>query len=60
MYFYNLKDNIINFTKKIYKLFNSLLNNKLFNPYNNNVISQYSSSLLYCTLQYNNFIKNYE
>lgn len=59
MYFYNIKDNIINFNLKIYKIYNSILYNKFYNPYMTDIISEYSNTLRNCSIQFNMLITNF-
>jgi len=60
LYFYNLNDNIINFSaNNINKVYNYVLNNKYYNPYNTNIINEYSNILNNCTIQFKMLITNY-
>lgn len=60
LYAYNLYDNIINFSiNNINKVYNYLLNNKYYNPYNTNIINEYSNILNNCTIQFKMLITNY-
>ena len=60
LYFYNLVDNVNYFFRKIIKLYNSIINNKFFNPYINNIISENSEILKKCSIEFNLLIRNYE
>jgi len=59
LYFYNIKDNLITFNLNIKKIYNSILNNKLYNPYIIDIISEYSNILKNCALQFNISITNF-
>jgi len=60
LYIYNINDNIINLNyKKVNKIYNYIINNKLYNPYNLNIINEYSNILKNCTVQFNMLITNF-
>lgn len=58
-YFYNVKDNIQNFNIKVQKIYNNILNNKYYNPYIIDIISEYSNILRNCSTQFNLLITNF-
>lgn len=58
-YFYNVKDNIQNFNIKVQKIYNNILNNKYYNPYIIDIISEYSNILRNCSTQFNFLITNF-
>ena len=59
-YFYNFR-NIINLNFiNINKVYNSILSNKYYTPYNLDVVSEYSSVLKACGNYFHNFLRNYE
>jgi hypothetical protein len=59
-YFYNLTYNINYFFKKIIKIYNSIINNKYYNPYVINIISENSEILKKCGIEFNFLIRNFE
>lgn len=59
IYFYNIHDNIINFNIKINKLYNTIFNNKYYNPYKMDIITEYSNILKNCAMQFNLLITNF-
>lgn len=60
LYFYNSVDNINYFFKKIVKIYNSIINNKYYNPYINNIINENSEVLRKCGVDFNLLIRNFE
>ena len=60
LYFYNITNNIIYFIKKIVKIYNNIINNKYYNPYTTNIISQNSEILKKCAIEFNSLIRNFE
>lgn len=60
MYFYNMNLNInMNFIF-INKIYNTIINNKNYNPYKLDIMSQNSSVLKACTLYFDNLFRNYQ
>ena len=60
LYFYNINDNINFFFKKLVKVYNNIINNKYYNPYINNIISENSEILKKCGIEFNLLIRNFE
>lgn len=60
LYFYNAIDNINYFFKKVVKIYNYIINNKYYNPYINNIISENSEILKKCSIDFNLLIRNFE
>jgi hypothetical protein len=60
LYSYNAIDNINYFFKKIVKIYNYIINNKYYNPYINNIISENSEVLKKCSIDFNLLIRNFE
>lgn len=60
IYTYNMNLNInINFIS-VSKIYNTIINNKNYNPYKLDIISQNSSILKACTLYFDNLFRNYQ
>jgi len=60
IYTYNINLNInINFIS-VSKIYNTIINNKNYNPYKLDIISQNSSILKACTLYFDNLFRNYQ
>lgn len=60
LYTYNIIDNINFFLKKIVKIYNYVLNNKYYNPYVTNIISENSEILKKSAIDFNLLIRNFE
>ena len=60
IYTYNMNLNInMNFSS-VSKIYNTIINNKNYNPYKLDIISQNSSILKACTLYFDNLFRNYQ
>ena len=60
IYTYNMNLNInMNFIS-VSKIYNTIINNKNYNPYKLDIISQNSSILKACTLYFDNLFRNYQ
>ena len=59
-YFYNITININFFFKKIVKIYNTIINNKYYNPYIINIIHENSEILKKCSIEFNLLIRNFE
>lgn len=60
MYFYTFINNINNNYLKMFKIYNSIIHNKYYNPYNLDIISQNSNILKDCSISFNNILRNYQ
>jgi hypothetical protein len=50
----------ININLKLSKIYNSVLNNKYYNPYNLDIISKNSSLLKACSINFKTLLRNYQ
>lgn len=61
LYFYNnVINNVNNVNNKIIKLYNSIFNNKEYNPYIINIIVKNSNILQNNALEYNSLFNNFK
>lgn len=59
-YFYNIMGNVNNIFLIIQKIYNTIINNKYYNPYVLDLISQNSTILKKCSIFFNYSIRNYQ